>query len=60
MDRLTLNSTVNEVDFVPTLCMLKGIAIPSNSIGSIIPDAFVNLPWVTNKYIANAYYTNLR
>lgn len=40
--------------------MLKGISIPANNVGVIIPDAFVGLPWVTNAVIANAYYTNLR
>lgn len=38
--------------------MLKGIAIPSNNLGAIIPDFF--LANTSDIVIANAYYTNMR
>jgi hypothetical protein len=43
-----------------TICMLKGIPIPVNNLGVIIPDFFLDLPENTNSVIANAYYVNFR
>ncbi|KAL4453927.1 hypothetical protein ABPG74_003810 [Tetrahymena malaccensis] len=58
MDPLYLDSETDQIDLLPTICMLKGLAIPSNNIGAIIPDFFIK--GTSNTIIANAYYTNMR
>lgn len=40
--------------------MLKGLPIPSNNLGVIIPDFFLNKPFITGRVIANSFYTNAR
>lgn len=41
--------------------MLMGIPIPSNNLGMIIPDFFLNKKDIVDDYvIANNYYTNFR
>jgi hypothetical protein len=40
--------------------MLKGIPIPRNNLGVIIPDFLLNVPSNSPVVIANAFYTNMR
>ena len=35
---------VSQVDLVPTIALLFGLPIPKNSIGSLIPELFGDMP----------------
>jgi hypothetical protein len=43
MDRDYLNNNkISFMDFTTTFCMIKGIPLPKNCIGAVIPDFFIN------------------
>ena len=60
MDNKFLDSQIYQIHLSSTICMLKGVGIPYNNIGAIIPDFFVDIPDITSTVIANAFFTNLR
>lgn len=62
MDQEFLSApAIYQLNVPPTYCMLMGIPIPSNNLGMIIPDFFINKPDIVDDFvIANNFYTNLR
>lgn len=62
MNRTNLSSSipVSQRDITPTYCMLRGIPIPKNNIGMIIPDFFVNDPNIDATVITNNFFINVK
>lgn len=48
------------MDITATYCMLRGIPIPINSIGMIIPDFFIDSEEFDNTIIVHNFFINVK